>query len=322
MKLPASVRSAFLLLIGLAIGGVGMSLFKDSLTGPEDSPEHRIATLERDLKRAHNEIAAIADTDSQGRRKSVHTTSDSLRDIRDRLQSGKPVTPDDIFRLSQPFMRDLAPVVERMRVHEQKSMVDRMSGELARTYQLDARQQTALRHWFDARTEQNARDWTDLVTSEKTQLKDLMKAARYVRSDDGLDEFMPNILSGKQLDDFRSQRMTERVERVQQHADAMTERLHSIVPLDEVQRDQIFGIMARSSSDFDPSMQLEGGAGEIPNTPAPTNREEAILALLRPDQQELYREEIRSRRDREQKDLAAIGLTLPEDWNPFEFEDF
>lgn len=251
----------------------------------------------------------------------MRTTGDGLREIRDRMQSGQAVTPDDIFRLSQPFIRDLAPLLERMHVHEQKSTADRISGELARTYQLDERQQQALRKWFDGKMEENARTWTALVTNDKTSIKDLMMTARYVRGDDGLDEFMPSILSGQKLQDFQTKRMTERVERVQHHADAMTERLHTIVGLDEAQRDQVFGIAARSSPDFDPSMGLQGGVGAIANTPT-ANPQEAILAVLRPDQQQLYQEEIRIRREREAKDLAAIGLTIPEDWDALEFEGF
>jgi hypothetical protein len=39
--------------------------------------------------------------------------------------------------------------------------------------------------------------------------------------------------------------MNERAQRVQQEADRMVERVNSIVSLDETQRDQVFGIMAR-----------------------------------------------------------------------------
>jgi hypothetical protein len=296
-------------------------MFRQSLTGPEGSAEERAARLEVELKKANNRIAALEDTDAHGRRKSTRTTKDNLREIRDRLQSGQEVTPEDVFRLTQPFMRDLAPLFERMRVREQKQMIERMTGEFARKYNLDARQQHALMKWFDTKAEDNAREWTRLVTQEGTRLEDLMKAARDVRADDGLDEFMPQILTGDKLAAFQSQRMEERVQRVQNEADSKTERLNSIVSLDDTQRDQVFGIMARNSNDYLPSMQLEGGVSEIA-TGNTGNKQQAIMNVLRPEQREAYQQEMQRRREEADKDLKAIGLTLPADWDPVEMEDF
>jgi len=296
-------------------------MFRQSLTGPEGSAEERAAKLEVDLKKANNRIAALEDTDTFGRRKSLRTTHDGLRDIRDRLQSGQEVTPEDVFRLTQPFMRDIAPLFERMRLREQKNMVERMSGEFARKYDLNTRQQDSLRKWFEAKAEENAREWTSLVTQEGTSLKDLMKAARDIRADDGLDDFMPQILTGEKLAKFQAQRMEERVQRIQNEADSKTERLNSIVALDDTQRDQVFGIMARNSRDYLPSMQLEGGVSDIATGHAGT-KQEAIMNVLRPDQREIYQQEMQHRRAEAAKDLKAIGLSLPKDWDPIEMEDF
>ena len=67
-------------------------------------------------------------------------------------------------------------------------------------------------------------------------------------------------------------------------ADGKTQRLDRIVGLDDSQRDQVFGIMARGSSDYDPTMMLEGAAGgNIAASPAGTGRD-AVLSVLRPDQ--------------------------------------
>jgi predicted nucleic acid-binding Zn-ribbon protein len=321
MKLPAAARPMLPLAIGLALGAAGVSMFRASLTGPAGSPEERAATLEVELKKANNRIAALEDTDASGRRKSLRTTRDNLREIRDRLQSGQEVTPEDIFRLTQPFMRDIAPLLERMREREQQQTADRLSGEFAREFNLDAGQQDALRQWFEAKAADNAQEWTRLVSQDGTRLQDLMKAARDVRADDGLDEFMPRILTGEKLAEFQTQRMEERVGRVQNEADAKTERLHSIVPLDDTQRDQVFGIMARNSRDYMPSMQLEGGVSEI--APGQTgDREQAILSVLRPDQRVAYQQEMQRRREAVASEYKAIGLALPADWNPAEMEDF
>ena len=152
-------------------------------------------------------------------------------------------------------------------------------------------------------------------------MKDIMRAARDVRPDDGLDQFMERQLTGDKLAQFKTERMAEKAERVQQYADARTQRLDSIVKLDDAQRDQVFGIMARKSRDYDPALKLEGGAGEIGAAPS-GNQQQAILSILRPDQRSTWQEEMNHRREQAQKDMEAIGLSLPDNWDPMEMEDF
>jgi hypothetical protein len=321
MALPQSIRQLIPLVIGLAVGGVGAVLFQQSLTGGEGTPEQRVAKLEVELKKAQNRIAALGDTDPRGRRKSGRTMKDNLQEIRDKIHDGQAVTPDDFLRLMQPWMRDISPLMERMRVREQNRMIDQKSGEFARKYDLTPNQQTALRRWFETKTEENAKEWTNLVTQEGTRFQDLIKAAQDVRADDGLDQFMATTLSGDKLTKFQTERLAEKAERVQQDADTRTQRLDSIVKLDDAQRDQVFGIMARSSRDYDPALKLEGGVGEIGAAPG-GNKQQAVLSILRPEQRTAFQEEMKHRREQAQKDIEAIGLSLPEDWDPMEMEDF
>ena len=148
-----------------------------------------------------------------------------------------------------------------------------------------------------------------------------MRASAELRPDDGLDQFMENTLSGDKLAVFKTGRMAERAERVQQQADAKTQRLDDIVKLDDAQRDQVFGIMARGSRDYDPAMKLEGAAGEIAATPNGNTRE-AVLSILRPDQRAAYEAEQQRRREEARKDMEAIGLTLPPTWDALDEHDF
>src|SRR5262245_25996281 len=114
-----------------------------------------------------------------------------------------------------------------------------------------------------------------------------MKASRDIRPDAGLDSFMPTILHGEKLEQFRSERLAERAQRVESEADRRVQQLDQVVKLDESQRDQVFGIVARSSKDYDPQMVLEGAGGQI--SAAPTgNPQEAMLSVLRPEQRAAY----------------------------------
>ena len=107
----------------------------ESLPGVEGSPEERAHQLELELKRAQNRIAALeaADTsrelrggnagksDAAGdseKQRSPRTFADGARSIGEDIRDGRPVSPDDIFRTSKPFLRDLAPLFDRMRVKQ------------------------------------------------------------------------------------------------------------------------------------------------------------------------------------------------------------
>jgi hypothetical protein len=113
--------------------------------------------------------------------------------------------------------------------------------------------------------------------------------------------------------------MTERVQRVEHEADAMVQRLDAIVTLDESQRDQVFGIMARGSKEYVPTMVLEGARGEIVPTTG-GDRQTAMLNVLNPDQRAAFELERQRRREAAAKDMEAMGLTLPANWEMLEFQ--
>lgn len=322
MSLAQTLRSVVPLIIGLVVGGVGVSLFTDSLTGDKGSPEERVAKLEVQLKESQNRVVALeasGGTDRFGDTR--RNLADGARGLTDKLRSGQPVSPDDIFRATKPFMRDLAPLFDRIRLRDQRKRIDSMTGELARKYNLTEQQQTALKVWFDGKAQEEAKRWTDLLGRDDTGLEQMMRAARDVRPDEGLDKFMEGVLSGDKLTAFKTERMTERAERLQRETDMKVQRLDSLVKLDDGQRDKVFAVMARNSRDYDPSMALEGTTGELSATPV-GNKQAAMLAILTPDQRATYDGERQRRREEAEKDMQAIGMTLPPNWEMLDDEDF
>ena len=249
------------------------------------------------------------------------TVKDGLREIVADLRAGRPVTPDDILQLTKPLMRDLEPLMERMRVREERRRIESMTGELARKYDLSGPQQEALKAWFEQKSEADAKAWSALMGSDSTTFEDMVRSTHNVRPDDGLDAFMESQLRGEKLTQFKTERMGERAERVQQEADRHVQRLDGIVKLDDQQRDQVFGIMARNSRDYDPTMQLEGIGGQIGTTPS-GDGQQAMLSVLRPEQRQAYEAERVRRRQKAEEDLGSIGLSLPPDWDPLEDENF
>lgn len=332
MPLPQSIRSLIPLVIGLVVGGVGATLFLESMPGSEGSPQERADKLEIELKKAQNLIAAASGAPARNRRglfdrKSSggagprRTLADGARSIAEDIREGRPVNPEDIFRASKPLLQDLSPLFDRIRVKEQKKVIDTMTGELARKYNLTPQNQAALKQWFEEKSSEQAKQWTEMIARDGTRLEDVVRATHDFRPDEGLDTFMEGVLRGDKLAAFKTERITERAQRVQQEADMKVQRLNSIVGLDDAQRDQVFGIMARGSRDYDPSMALDGIRGEIGATPG-GDRQAAVLGVLRPEQRAAYEAERQHRFAEAQKDAEAIGLTLPPGWEMLDEGDF
>lgn len=314
MSFPTSLRPVAYLAIGLAVGGFGAILFRESLPGAAGSPEEQVRKLEAELKKAQNRIVTLQ---GSGRPKSGRTFADGARGIVEDIRAGRPVSPEDLFRASQPLLRDLSPIFDRIRIRQEKRNIDSRTGELTRKYDLTPEQEDQLKKWFEKKVEDDAKEFSELVANDRTTLEDLMKASQDDRWDKGLDEFMPSILGGEKLSEFQGDRMTEKVERVQQEADMRVQRVDSIVNLDHAQREQVFGIMARGSEDYDPAMVLEGASGDIGTTQG-GDRNQAMLSVLRPDQRTAWETEREHRRQETWKEMSEMGLSMPPNWDPLE----
>lgn len=315
-------RQILTLIAGLAIGAVGAVLFLQSMPPEEGSAEERLVKMEAELKHAYNRVTALEAADPTGRRKPGRNLADGARGIAENLRDGKPVTPDDVFRAMQPFLRDFAPIFERMRAKEQQRQVDAMAGEMARKYSLTAAQQESLKKWLDQKAADDSKQYTNLLTQEGAKLSDISKAAYEFRLDDGLDSFMAATLSGDKLAAFNSQRMVEKVNNVQQEADMKVSRLDNIVGLDEAQRGRVFGIMARGARDFDPAMRFEGLGTETAPLSSGVSKQEAVLSVLTPAQRGIYQAERDKQLVAARKEMEGIGLSLPPDWQNLDQLDF
>jgi hypothetical protein len=315
-----SIRTLIPLAAGLAVGAAGAILFLQSMPPPEGSPEERIGKLEAELKSANNRVAALEASDPYGRRRPGRTVKDGLRNIAEDLRAGRPVTPDDIFRATQPLIRDLSPLFDRMRTKELQRRTDALSGELARKYSLNPAQQESLKKWLDQRAEDEAKRYTDIISQQGVGVEQLAEASKDIRLEDGLEQFMQNTLSGEKLTAFKAAHMLEKVDRVQQEADMKIERLDRIVTLDDAQRGQVFGLLARGARDYDPAMGFEGLGTDT--ALAGKNKQEAILSVLTPAQRESYEAERERQRLGAEKELGSMGLSLPDDWRDRDFLDF
>lgn len=303
------MRPILPLIIGLAVGICGTVLFLQSQPPKNGSAEERVVKLEAELKTAKNRVIALEGADPHGRRRPGRTLADGARSIAEDLRDGKPVTPDDLFHATQPLIRDFSPLFERMRAREQQRRVDSMAGELARKYSLTSAQEDSLKKWLDQKATDDSKRYTDLLSQDSAKLADIGKAGYEFKLDSGLDQYMKNTLTGDKLAAFQADRMQEKVDRVQQEADMKVTRLDGIVGLDESQRGQMFGIMARGSQDFDPAMHFEG-LGDDAGAVSGKSGQDAILSVLTPAQRDAYQADRKQKQDSARKEMESMSLSL------------
>jgi hypothetical protein len=305
------------LVIGLAVGGLGVGLFQHSRPGEAGSPEKQIQHLESELQQARTRIAALEETRPRAARSPAQTAYDRGREIAQRLREGRTVSSDDLFRAAQPLLRDLSPLFERIAEQKFKQQADSLIGELARKYDLNPNQQDTLQKWFSEKSRADRKKWNDLISSDDTTYLQLVKSMRNDRTDEGMDPVMEGLLQGPQLEAFKAERLEERAQRVQQFADRQVQRINNIVRLDPAQTDRLFGIMAQSSPDYDASIRLEGSTGEI--APANMHPRDALKSVLRPDQLAIYEEDRQRRSAEVLREMNELGVQLPADWDELEF---
>jgi hypothetical protein len=164
------------LAIGLIVGGIGAFMFSQSLPPEEGSTEERLEKTAHELDKAQLEIAALRAEGKTGR--PGRTTADGMRSIAEDIKAGRLVDVDDVFKTAKPWMRNLAPVFDRMRVRDQKKYFDTIAGEWAREYGLNRSEQNALEDWLGARAEENSAAFSAVIDDDSSGLEDMIRATR------------------------------------------------------------------------------------------------------------------------------------------------
>ena len=113
----------------------------------------------------------------------------------------------------------------------------------------------------------------------------------------------------------------DRIVSVEGEANGRLNRLDQIVDLDAEQEDQMFFLIARSSHEYIPSMEIEGMTGDR-STLDHNARNAAIRSLMRPEQQELFDEHRANRHQEVYEEMMEVGLRPPQNWQLFVDDDW
>ncbi len=314
------MKQALGLVIGLLVGAVGAILFSGSVAPEEGTPEERLEIAQHELRKAQR---TITEYEAQlGLRRGNRTVGDGVRDIVQDIKEGREVSIDDIYKTMQPWLQQMSPLFARMREINEEDWADQMTGEWGRKYDLSASEQQRLKAWFQERSRERGEELERVIGSDDSGFVDFIKVTEYDwRDAEGVDSVMEGFLEGEELAQFRGERLQERVESVQGVANRNLSRLNDIVELDDAQQDEVFGILARGSEDYQEGMDFDGRGGD--NSVLDRRaRDAAIRSVLRPDQVQQFDAHQEERRVDAEKDLRRMGLTLPDDWDLLEGDTF
>jgi hypothetical protein len=316
----STLRSILPLATGTFIGALGAVLLQRSLPPQVGSPEEKIAVLQNDLKKAQQQLSTFSDVSP--RKRFGATTSENIRSVAQAIKDGKAVTPDDIFRSFKPLLRDLSPLTERMKSIEIKRSAEARAGEYARKYGLTEQQQNLLVENLVTHNTEQMKQVQETMHSDHATMRDYMKAQRDMNTDMGLDETMGKFLSGEKRQEFLAERLNEKAQRVQHEADGRVKRIDNIVKLDDQQRHQLFFNLAQTSPHYDSQMSFEGLEDGVKPLAQGTTQEQAMFSVLRPEQRQAYETHRENRRQASREEAAAIGVTLPDNWDMDDDLDF
>jgi hypothetical protein len=188
--------------------------------------------------------------------------SSKFRQLARDLKDGKEVSFDDILGSAKPWMRQVAPVMERVRKVNEAKWVDARVSEWARNYTLTVGQRNELREHFKKRSEENAERITEVINSDQSGFVEFVQATENDWRDfEETNDLMEGFLKGEELEQFKEERLAKRVEAVQEEADRKLGRLDEIVTLSDEQQAELFRVMARGSEDYLPEVNPQDYRG-------------------------------------------------------------
>jgi len=311
------VKQVMGLALGLVVGAFGGYLFSNSLPPEEGSMEEELEILRNSAAQKDRAIRAY-----ERHARNNPNTPDGLRRLAKDLRDGKDISPDDIFATMKPWMRQMSPIFERMRRVNEEDWADARTSEWGREYDLDASQRAQLKAWFQEQSERRAKALADVIASKDSGFVDLIRATEYQWKDArGVEEVMEGFLEGEKLEKFKSERLAERAESVQQEADRNLARLDGIVELDSQQHEQLFWVLLRGAEDYQPELGVDGPGGKTSALDR-SARDAEIRATLRPDQIEKLDTHRAERRAEAEEEMRRRMMTLPKDWDMLDRSSF
>ncbi|MEZ5304566.1 MAG: hypothetical protein R3F11_28560, partial [Verrucomicrobiales bacterium] len=232
----------------------------------------------------------------------------------------KPVSINELLTDAKPLLKKLTPIFAKARQNFGKRMIDDFVADAATKYGLSEAQQKELGDKLFAMSEEEAGRMEALLDKDQLNIADFAQQGRRGGEAwrDRAGEVAKEVFTEDQYAAYEADQLRDRAAQLEERANNRVDSLSESLSLSEEQKDQVFGILVRSSPDFDPALAVEGAAGAANEGVAaepPADQDEAILAVLDANQQETYRQQIADREARRQQQveqrnefLKAIGV--------------
>jgi hypothetical protein len=251
-------KKFFGLVIGLLVGCAGGYLFSKSQRPDPGSIQDRLELAEQEAAKSGREARAL----KAYVERAEGSGSAKFRRLARDLKDGKEVSFDDILGSAKPWMRQVAPVMDRIRKVNEAKWVDARVSEWTRNYTLTAAQRNELRGHFKKRSEENAEKINEVINSDQSGFVEFVQATENDWRDfEETNDLMEGFLEGEELEQFQEERLAQRVEAVQEEADRKLGRLDEIVTLSDEQQAELFRVMARGSEDYRPEVNPQDYRG-------------------------------------------------------------
>ena len=290
-----------LVVAGAALGGGAIYLWQSGSapvtappavtavsTGELDAAKKRITDLEQQVKAAELAATPKVEVPTEEER-AADPQAAMAKDLKGLLQDSRPL----LNRLAPMFREGMMRGIERQ--------IEDLATELG----LNDAQKEELRAKLAAMGDAEMKKFNDrLADPNMTPEKLFQDGGRGAFSPEGMKTALKETLTPEQYEKYDKKQTAERVQRLERQANWQTDRLGKRLNLSEAQKDQVFGIMVKSS---DPNLEVETGTGAEAPTAADADRDAAIKAVLTPEQRTIYEEDAKREEERRGRWRGMFG---------------
>ena len=285
------------LVIGLGLGGLGgyfAGQHGAAGTEPLTTAQREIVKLQSDLKSSQEAAQKLADEKSALATKAPDP--DAKPDI------------NKLFNDAKPLLKSFTAAMEPQRQEAIERMTEEQLKRMTALANLTPEQQESLKAYLAKLSDQEKAKWQATLNGDGG-LAQLMKMGRNgPNPQKNLDEWAKTNLEGEQAQTYQTARLNEKAKAITDSANSKIETMSTSLNLDESQKDQMFHVLVRTDKNYDPAMQMEGIATTADGTVATESRDEAISAILNPEQQQKYEAQRAQKKQREGGFFKALGL--------------
>lgn len=295
------------LIAGLALGGTGVYLkLTRGTSGNTPPPNEVVSERESKLKAAQARIASLEKelTALNAAKAAAETKPIEISAV---ASTGEePVDVNKLIKDAKPLLKSLTSAFEPQRKEMVEGMIKEQVKRMTELAGLNPQQAAALQAHLESLDKANQAKWKGMMEKDINfaDLKNMgMNASNTQKA---MDEWAAANLTGEQATEYDKKRLTEKSEQITKSANSQVERMDRDLSLDETQKDKVFNILVKTDKNFDPSMQLQGvdattsiGEGQ--------SKEDAIAAVLNPEQNEKYTAQQQQRKSREGRWKKFLG---------------